>query len=50
MTIFPIIMLVGYVALIAYFVSKGGYQAQVLVGHEGKEGKFTGGVEGAMEG
>ncbi len=49
MTIFPIIMLIGYIGLIGYFKSQGGYQAQVLVGHAAEDEKFTGGVEGAME-
>lgn len=49
MAIFPAIMLIGYVALIVYFASKGGYQAQVLVGHEAQDEKFTGGVQAAVE-
>jgi MFS family permease len=49
MTVFPAVMLIGYIALIVYFASKGGYQAQVLVGHEAKDEKFTGGVPAAVE-
>jgi len=49
MTIFPIIMLVGYIGLILYFASRGGYHAQVLVGHEAEDKKFTGGVEGPAD-
>ena len=47
--IFPVIMLLGYLALLAYFKSKGGYKAQVLAGHAAKDEKFTGGVEGPFE-
>jgi MFS family permease len=49
MALFPGVMLVGYLCLILYFKSMGGYQAQVLVGHEAKDEEFTGGVEGAVE-
>ncbi len=49
MAIFPGIMLLGYLCLIVYFKAKGGYQAQVLVGHEAEDEKFTGGVEGPVE-
>lgn len=47
--IFPGIMLACYVILILYFMSKGGYQAEVLTGHEADDEKFTGGVEGPVE-
>ena len=47
--IFPAIMLVCYLILIAYFKSKGGYSAEVLTGHEAKDEKFTGGVEGPAD-
>ena len=47
--IFPVIMLVCYLILIAYFRSKGGYQAQVLTGHAARDEDFTGGVEAPME-
>jgi MFS family permease len=50
MIVFPIIMLVGYVLLIAYFKARGGYKAEVLVGHKAVDEKFTGGVPGAIEG
>jgi MFS family permease len=49
MAIFPGIMLAAYLCLIVYFKSIGGYRAQVLVGHEAKDEKFTGGVEAAVE-
>jgi hypothetical protein len=49
MTVFPFIMLVGYLLLIVYFRSQGGYEAQVLTGHAAEDEKFTGGVEGAVE-
>ena len=49
MAIFPGIMLVGYLALILYFKSKGGYKAEVLVGHAAQDDQFTGGVAGAVE-
>lgn len=48
--ILPCIMLVCYLILIVYFKSKGGYKAEVLVGHEAEDEKFTGGVPGPMEG
>ncbi len=47
--IFPCIMLVCYLILIGYFKSRGGYQAQVLVGHGAHDEKFTGGLEGPVE-
>jgi len=49
MAIFPCIMLVCYLILIAYFRAKGGYQAEVLAGHAADDSKFTGGVEGPVE-
>ncbi len=48
--VLPVIMCVCYLALIAYFKSRGGYQAEVLAGHAAKDEKFTGGVPGPMEG
>ncbi|HVT28354.1 MAG TPA: MFS transporter, partial [Lacipirellulaceae bacterium] len=45
----PAIMCVCYLILIAYFRSRGGYQAQVLTGHAAVDEEFTGGVPGAME-
>jgi MFS family permease len=47
MAIFPGIMLVGYIILIGYFASKGGYRAQ-LIGHPTQPEKFGGGVAGAV--
>lgn len=49
MAAFPTFMLICYLILIAYFRAKGGYQAQVLTGHEAKDDKFTGGVPAAVE-
>ncbi len=49
MTIFPMIMLGGYLILIVYFKSKGGYQAEVLTGHAAEDAKFTGGVAGPAD-
>jgi MFS family permease len=43
MALFPGIMLVGYIILIGYFLSKGGYRAQ-LIGHPTEPEKFTGGL------
>jgi hypothetical protein len=50
MVVFPIFMLCGYLILIGYFKARGGYKAEVLVGHKAVDAKFTGGVEGALEG
>jgi len=47
--ILPAIMLLCYLALIFYFRSKGGYQAEVLAGHAADDEEFTGGVEGPVE-
>lgn len=49
MIVFPIVMLIGYILLIFYFKSRGGYDAEVLTGHAAKDKEFTGGVEGAVE-
>lgn len=49
MAIFPCIMLVGYLALILYFKSQGGYKAEVLIGHSAEDEKFTGGVPAPVE-
>ncbi len=49
MAFFPAIMLIGYLGLILYFKSKGGYSAEVLVGHAAQDEKFTGGVAGPVE-
>jgi hypothetical protein len=48
--ILPAIMCVCYLALIFYFQSRGGYQAEVLTGHAADDEKFTGGVPGPVEG
>ncbi|HLJ94887.1 MAG TPA: MFS transporter [Gemmataceae bacterium] len=45
----PAAMAVGYLILIIYFRTRGGYKAQVLVGHMAKDEEFTGGVEGPAE-
>jgi hypothetical protein len=47
--IFPGIMLICYLILIAYYRSQGGYKAEVLVGHEAEDKKFTGGVAAPVE-
>jgi MFS family permease len=49
MALFPGIMLAGYIILLAYFKSRGGYKAQVLTGHAAKDDKFTGGVPASVE-
>jgi MFS family permease len=46
----PAAMAVGYLLLIFYFLARGGYKAQVLVGHAAKDEKFTGGTPGPGEG
>jgi MFS family permease len=45
----PTIMLVCYLALIAFFRSQGGYKAQVLTGHAAEDERFTGGTVGPVE-
>lgn len=47
--VFPVIMLLCYLALIAYFKSKGGYEAEVLAGHAAVDDEYTGGVEGPAD-
>ena len=47
--IFPAIMLICYLILIVYYRSQGGYKAEVLVGHEAEDAKFTGGVPAPVE-
>jgi MFS family permease len=49
MALFPGIMLAGYIILLAYFKSRGGYKAQVLTGHAAQDAKFTGGVAAPVE-
>jgi MFS family permease len=48
--VLPVIMCVCYLALIAYFKSRGGYKAEVLTGHGADDERFTGGVKGPIEG
>jgi MFS family permease len=48
--VLPAIMFCCYVALIFYFKSRGGYQAEVLTGHAADDEKFTGGTAGPGEG
>ncbi len=47
--VFPGLMLVCYLILIFYYRSRGGYKAEVLVGHEAEDEKFTGGVQAPVE-
>jgi len=47
--VLPAIMFVGYMGLIFYFRSKGGYKAEVLTGHAADDEEFTGGTEGPGE-
>lgn len=47
--VLPAIMCCCYLVLIAYFKSRGGYQAEVLTGHAASDERFTGGVPGAVE-
>jgi MFS family permease len=47
----PGMMALGYLLLVLYFRSQGGYQAEVLTGHGVKDDEqFTGGTEGPGEG
>lgn len=48
--VLPTIMCLCYIGLIVYFQSKGGYQAEVLIGHGAEDEKFTGGLRAPMEG
>jgi MFS family permease len=48
--VLPAIMFCCYLALIVYFKSRGGYQAEVLTGHAADDEKFTGGTLGPGEG
>ena len=47
--VLPVIMCACYVALIVYFISRGGYRAEVLTGTAARDEKFTGGVTGPVE-
>ena len=46
----PAAMAVGYLLLIFYFLARGGYKAEVLVGHAANDERFTGGTQGPGEG
>lgn len=46
----PAAMAIGYLLLLLYFLAKGGYKAEVLVGHAANDEKFTGGTQGPGEG
>jgi MFS family permease len=46
----PAAMALGYMLLILYFRARGGYKAEVLVGHAAVDEEFTGGTEGPGEG
>jgi hypothetical protein len=46
----PAILAIGYLILILIFRLRGGYKAEVLVGHKAEDEKFTGGTEGPGEG
>jgi MFS family permease len=48
--IVPAAMAVGYLLLILYFLLRGGYKAEVLVGHGAEDERFTGGTQGPGEG
>ena len=45
----PFCMAIGYLILILYFWSQGGYVAQVLLEHKADDEEFTGGVEGPAD-
>jgi hypothetical protein len=46
----PAMMAVCYLILIGYFVARGGYKAEVLIGHAADDEEFTGGTVGPGEG
>jgi len=46
----PAAMAVGYLLLVLYFLIRGGYKAEVLIGHAARDEEFTGGTEGPGEG
>jgi hypothetical protein len=46
----PATMAVGYLLLVLYFLIRGGYKAEVLIGHAAVDEEFTGGTEGPGEG
>ena len=45
----PFMMAIGYLILVIYFRSKGGYQVEVLHGAKPEGEHYTGGVEGPVE-
>ena len=45
----PAVMALGYLLLVLYFRSKGGYQQEVLHGEQPDGERYTGGVEGPVE-
>jgi MFS family permease len=47
--IFPCIMLVGYLSLVLYFRSKGGYKPQIIISEKEEELLMTGGAQGPAE-
>jgi MFS family permease len=46
----PAALALGYLLLLVYFLARGGYKAEVLVGHSAQDEEFTGGTEGPGEG
>jgi hypothetical protein len=46
----PATMALGYLLLVFYFLIRGGYKAEVLIGHAAQDEEFTGGTEGPGEG
>jgi MFS family permease len=46
----PAAMAVGYLLLVLYFLTRGGYKAEALVGHAAEDERYTGGTEGPGEG
>jgi hypothetical protein len=46
----PAVLALGYLFLIVLFRLRGGYKAEVLVGHAAADEEFTGGTEGPGEG
>lgn len=45
----PLVMAIGYLILVLYFYSKGGYKVEVLHGEAPDGERYTGGVEGPVE-
>ncbi|MEZ6044600.1 MAG: MFS transporter [Planctomycetaceae bacterium] len=45
----PFMMAIGYLILVIYFWTKGGYKQEVLHGEEPDGERYTGGVEGPVE-